>query len=378
MFRIIKVRLLGLTCLAISCQESDTRNPIEVALASESSKIQTVMDNLEAHEVQIALSVVDSSSDQIQFTDYEFQVNDSLYFYPASTVKFPVAVLSLEQLHNNGIFDLDVQYTIEGDSVVTTFRSDIEAVFAVSSNQAYNNLYEWLGKDYINGRLQQLGIQPARISHRLSTANADNLNTKSIEFTKNGTTSFLSESMVMDSIKPLQLKRLQKGKGYYANDSLINKPMDFSYKNYFPITSLHNTMKRVIFPELYGPKERFDLTPDLQSFLLEAMQQSPSDAGYNAPEYYDSYVKFFMFGDSKDPMPSDIIIHNKVGYAYGYLTDTAYIVDTTNNLAFVLTATIHVNKDGVFNDDVYEYESIGIPFLAQLGREIHQNLVSRK
>ena len=47
---------------------------------------------------------------------------------------------------------------------------------------------------------------------------------------------------------------------------------------------------------------------------------------------------------------------------------------STHNIQFILTATIHVNKNGIFNDDIYEYETIGIPFLAQLGREIHQYL----
>jgi hypothetical protein len=36
-----------------------------------------------------------------------------------------------------------------------------------------------------------------------------------------------------------------------------------------------------------------------------------------------------------------------------------------------------VNKDGIFNDDAYEYEEIGIPFLAQLGREIYQQELKR-
>ena len=32
------------------------------------------------------------------------------------------------------------------------------------------------------------------------------------------------------------------------------------------------------------------------------------------------------------------------------------------------------NADGIFNDDVYEYESLGYPFLAALGRSVWQVL----
>ena len=73
---------------------------------------------------------------------------------------------------------------------------------------------------------------------------------------------------------------------------------------------------------------------------------------------------------SKEHLPKHIEIYNKVGYAYGYLTDCAYIKNTKTNREFILTGTIHVNENQIFNDDTYEYESIGIPFLAELGRQL--------
>lgn len=334
------------------------------------------MENLAQHEVQIALSVVNSNPKEAAFTEYEFQVNDSIYFYPASTVKFPMAVVTLEQLDDNGFIDLDVAINVNGDSITSTFRKDIRDIFAVSSNEANNRLFEYLGKDFLNARLHELGIHPLRISHRLSTANSDALKNKGLTFRGGPGELFVGQGIVNDSIRPLNLKGIKKGIGYYKNDNLVKAPMDFAYKNYYPIRSMHNTLKRVVFPEEFPADQRFDLNPELQQFLLESMRLLPKDAGYTSADYYDSYVKFFMFGDDKSPMPEDIIIHNKVGYAYGYLTDCAYIVDTTNELSFILTATVHVNEDGIFNDDKYEYETIGIPFLAALGREIHSALVA--
>ena len=363
--------------LLFSCND-EAVDPLQTALDDTDPAIAKVMENIDQYEVQIALSVINNSQDSLQFQEYEFQVNDSVYFYPASTVKFPVAVLTLEKLHHNGLLNLDVTYSIEDDSVVSSFRQDIRDIFAVSSNEAYNNLFEFLGKDNINSRLEQLGIKPARISHRLSVPNSDVLETRPINFMKDFGQSYLSKPMMNKPIEALEIQKINKGKGYYIGDSLVDQPMSFAYKNYFPISSLHGSMKRVIFPELFQKSQRFDLTPSLQQFLLESMQLLPSEAGYDSPDYYDSYVKFFMFGDSKDPMPDDIIIHNKVGYAYGYLTDCAYIVDTTNELSFILTATIHVNENGIYNDDTYEYEEVGIPFLAALGRAVHRSLLQQK
>jgi len=107
------------------------------------------------------------------------------------------------------------------------------------------------------------------------------------------------------------------------------------------------------------------------------MSQVPREAGYNVEEYYDSYGKFFMFGDSKQPIPKHVNIYNKVGYAYGTLTETAYIQDKSHHVEFILSATILVNKNQIFNDNVYEYDAIGIPFFAELGRTIYAHILEQ-
>jgi hypothetical protein len=353
---------------------SKDQNPIQIALSSKSSAIQNVMSNLEAHEIQIKLTTISRIDDSIALTDFEFQVDDGSYFYPASTVKFPVSVLLLEKLSLDQKYTIDTQFYVEGDSTTTTYREEIRDIFAVSSNDTYNRLFEYLGKDNINKMLTSLGL-PARYSHRLSTPNADELTTKPLVFIENDTTLVTTNPIINNPIESLKLNNILKGKGHFLNDELINEPMDFSKKNYLPISTLHEIMKRLMFPKQYSEEQQFQLSDSYRDFLIETMSIYPKDLGYTLPDYYDGYVKFFLFGDSKDLIPSHFKIYNKVGYAYGYLTDCAYIVDQKNDVEFILTATIHVNKDGIFNDDLYEYDEIGIPFLAQLGREIHTQLI---
>jgi hypothetical protein len=162
-----------------------------------------------------------------------------------------------------------------------------------------------------------------------------------------------------------------KGTGYYEDDILIHEPFDFTLKNQYSINAQHNVMKRLIFPEKFKESERFNLNTAQRKFVLEAMRKLPKEAGYDSKNYYDSYVKFFMFGDTQNDIPNYIDIFNKVGYAYGTITDCAYIHDSKNDVEFMLTATILANNDGIFNDDAYEYDTIGIPFLAALGWEIY-------
>ncbi|WP_421811264.1 serine hydrolase [Flagellimonas sp.] len=364
--------LIGLLVLAASCSENTPAEPLEKVLSSQNPKIKNVMENLEEHEIQIRYTQIDRSNDSIIFTDYDFQVDENNYFYPASTVKFPAAVAALEKLNAIDSLSINTPFFVEGDSVKTTFGKAISEIFAVSDNAANNRLIEFLGQDDLNKRMQERGVSPIRIAHRLSTDNADNVTTKPLVFYLNDSTISLSQPIINSPIKPLDLNGIQKGKGFIADENYQEGPFNFSLKNYYPITAQNALLKRIIFPEAFPKEQRFNISDHQRDYLLTAMHTLPSDIGYDENEFYDSYVKFFMFGDNTEPMPEHIKIYNKVGYAYGTLTDCAYIQDTKNNVEFMLTATILVNDNHIFNDNTYEYEEIGIPFLAQLGRELYE------
>ncbi|MBQ4804192.1 serine hydrolase [Aquimarina sp. MMG015] len=364
-----------ISLLMISCSQQD---PLEKILNSDTPQIANVSKNIEKYEVQILYSQINrNKKGQVTFTDYEFNVSDSTYFYPASSVKFPIALLALEKLNtlqkNDIPISKETNFITEQDSAYSSIDKEIIKIFAVSDNQAYNRLFEFLGQDYINQKLNSKNIN-SRISHRLSTNNASNTKSQSLIFKKNIQDSIpLYKQSGIENLPSaeLALKDVLKGKGYILNDSLISTPKDFSQKNYLPLRSLHGLMKRIQFPDTFTPKERFKISERDRDFIIKAMKTLPYEAGYDKKEYYDGYVKFFMFGDTKKDIPKHIEIYNKVGYAYGYLTDCAYFKDTKNNVEFILSATIHVNENEIYNDDNYEYDKIGIPFLAQLGRMIH-------
>ena len=347
--------------------------PIDTVLTSDHPAIQQVMDSLENHEVQILYTQIDTTDKGlITFKDYAFQENKKNYFYPASTVKLPIALLAAEYVNRHPELELDSPYISARDSVLHSVTDDIRQIFAVSDNEAYNRLYDVLGRDYINKRLDELDLDPTRIAHRLSTTNADTAERGTIKFFPSYEGDVVAiEGQIDQSIASVKIKNQQKGKGYIKDSMLIQTPFDFSEKNYFPLKSQHELMKRLFFEDTFDADERFTISYTDKIRIQKAMHTLPRKAKYDQETYYDSYVKFFLYGDSKDPIPDHIKIYNKVGYAYGTLTETAYIVDEKEGIRFLLSATILVNKNGVFNDDTYEYDTVGIPFLAQLGREIY-------
>ncbi len=373
-----KKYILAFLPLLCSCaQNTGHDHALEAALASENPNIRRVMDSLGQYELQIRYTQVDRQNDGVVLTDHDFQVNARNYFYPASTVKFPIAVLALEKLNRTDTLDMDTRFYVEGDSVETTFAKAISKIFAVSDNDANNRLLEFLGQDAINDGLKTKGIAPVRISHRLGY-HADDVTTKPLIVYVNDSTTAITRPTINAEPQPLQLDGIRKGIGFYRDDALVNEPFDFSLKNHYPIDAQHGVLKRVIFPEKFDKEERFDLNSAQREFLLTAMHTLPKVVGYDPVEYYDGYCKFFMYGDTQTAIPEHIKIYNKVGFAYGTLTDCAYIRDSKNKVEFLLTATILVNKNGLFNDDKYEYDDVGMPFLAELGREIHAAELNRK
>lgn len=362
--------------------------------------LSEIVNNPE-YEVQIIYTQVDRKNKK--FISSAFHLDTAKYFYPASTVKMPVSILALQRINEinkegTGLKRSDDMLTAAlrqnqipafNDTTTASRKPNIERyiqkIFAVSDNDAFNRLYEFLGQDYINQSLRSAGaFTNSVINHRLERSGLtpeDNRHTNNIRF-------FRDNKVLYDKPEAYAAKEWRhhatgavKGIGYIdANDSLVQRPFDFSGKNFYNLRDMEGTLQRVMFPQYFEPGQRFDLTDEDLEFLRKTMSDLPGAYPFyrDNPDYYDSYVKFFMFGDNKDPMPEDIKIYNKVGTAYGYLIDCAYIENKSKDIGFFLTAVISVNKDGIYNDGKYEYDQTGHPFLAKLGRAVYDYELKNK
>ena len=332
---------------------------------SESELINYVYKNKEKFEVQIILTELKKRKNGFTIHKKKFNVDKKNYFYPASSIKLPIALLTIEKINENPNLNINSEFSIEGDSIITTFKKEITDLFIISSNESYNRLFEFLGQDYINKKLKQKGFKDFSISHRLSTKESDNLKTKEINFYRNGEINQIQKSINNKPLTKLNLKNLNKGVGFILDNELQNKSMDFSRKNYFSIEELNNILICLFFPEV-SKNKKFNLSKSQNLLIQKLMSSTPFDMGFDKNIYPNNYNKFFIYGD-KDGMINDNI-YNKVGNAYGYSIDNAYIYNKNSDRHFVLTACIYTNANNILNDNYYEYDEIGIPFLAEIGR----------
>ncbi len=383
----------------LSCNE--TNDILKQILQKNKDRLGAVIANAERYELQIRYTQINRDANNFPtFKTFDYRVDSSTYFYPASTVKMPVAILAMErinQLQKELDNNLTIHSTMKTDSVrtpQTAVRSDsttanglpsvahyVKKIFAVSDNDAFNRLFEFLGREHINKNLYKKGIYNSRILHRLSVSGFDNRYTNPVHFLNQKNSLYQQAEQFDATIYPNTIKGTSKGVAYIKDGKKINEPFDFSKKNAFAIQDLEAVMKAIIFPEAIPKAQRFDLKETDYQYLYKVMSSLPREhqhPKYDPAEYYDSYVKFFMYGDTKNTIPEHIRIFNKVGYAYGFLTDCAYIVDFQHNIEFLLTATIHVNANQTYNDDTYEYDEVGIPFLANLGKAVYEYELERE
>ncbi len=171
------------------------------------------------------------------------------------------------------------------------------------------------------------------------------------------------------------------GNSFYRNGELVNGPMNFSKKNRLALEDIHHILRSLIFPMSVPPNQRFNISEDDYRLMYQYMSQYPSETlypAYDTSVYYDAYVKFLLNGNTKTKLPKNLRIFNKVGDAYGEMIDVAYVVDFEKNIEFFLSAAIDCNIDGVVNDENYAYDTLGYPFMKNLGRVIYDHELTRK
>jgi len=352
------------------------------------------------YRIQILYTQINRDKNNIpHFKEYSYRLNPNEYFYPASTVKFPLSVLALEKLNDLKIIGLNKASTAIYDSVTArqetiynnpyaidgrqTIEQAIKEVLVVSDNNAANRLYEFLGQEYIHSQLANKGYPEVYIRNRLELGRTpvENRQTQSVQF-YDANNKLIYTQPAQNNTSKLPYYNVLIGNGYLnGQDSLINAPLNFSEKNRISLSDLHHIMQSVIFPDQMPKKQGFNLSNEDRNFLLQWMHTTPTQSSYptyDSSEYYPAYAKFIMLGSEKGPIPSNIKIFSKAGDAYGFLLDNTYIIDTDAKVEFMLSAVIYVNADGILNDNTYDYRTIGLPFMKNLGNTIYNYELSRK
>lgn len=374
---------------------------LKTLLNSHPEYFKGILNHRTQNEVQILYTQIDRDEHNMpHFRSYSYRLNPNHYFYPASTVKLPTAIFALEklnELHIKGLTKTSAMITdsaFAGQTKVTedtsaangkpSIENYIKKILLVSDNDAYNRLYEFVGREEINQRLKKYGLTHTRIVGRLAIGDSgeSTRHTNPIRFYKGDKLIYTKPALYDKNDYPMHLENMLQGKGYLdRNDKLVMQPFDFSDKNVYPLIDQQLVLKKLLFPEVFPKDQQFDLTAEQYRFIYRYMSMWPTESEhptYSEPEYYPAFCKYLFYGgDSTAIINPNIRIFNKIGDSYGYDIDNAYIVDFKNRVEFILSAVVQSNEDGIYNDNKYEYKTVCLPFMRNIAQVLYQYELTR-
>jgi hypothetical protein len=344
------------------------------------------------HEVQLIYTRIDRDADgAATLTQSAHGLAPHSWFAAASMIKLPIALLACEALAAAG-GDSAARIVLaalpetgewsDDEPLVETFERCLRRLFVVSDNIAYNRLYEWLGQDAVHARLAELGWPSVRAIARIGSTDVQ-------ANRRVGAVSLMSaDGRTLQSLPARRSAHERRfpfgdalrGGGFVVDGKVVHGPHDFSHANYLPLADAHDMLQRLLFPDSVPVNLRWRIPDALRMELLRAMSLYPRespDPRYDEVEFPDGYAKMFVVGDGKARAPAGLRMYGKSAQAYGYMGDCVYLADRARGTECLLSASVYANADGIFNDDIYEYDTISIPFLAVLGRAVLDYEASR-
>jgi hypothetical protein len=335
-------------------------NPLRQVLRHDSAGLARVLRHPENYRLQVLYTHIRrDAAGRPHFRQYGYRLRPREYFYPASTVKLAAAALALQKLHDlapahPGLGPDSPMLTDSAFAGQTAVRRDTSAAqgrptvgnylrkaLIVSDNDAFNRLYEFVGPEELNRELARLGLRRSRLLHRLSVGDQEpgSRHTNPVRFfADTAATQLLYQQPAGYYAGPWPRPGLRGeaiGQAYRKGDQQVAGPLNFSQKNAFSLPDQQRLLRAILFPETVAPARRLRLAPDDYARLRAALSELPRESArprYDPVHFPDTYAKFLLGGAGLAPLPPGVRVFNKIGQAYGFLIDNAYVHDEAHGV----------------------------------------------
>jgi hypothetical protein len=353
----------------------------------------------EEHRVQVLLASLGTDEQGKSVLVRRGLRVDREYFYPASAIKLLSAVAACERLNELAVDEpalgLDTPLAFhplfEGEEVeradptnrdggTITLRHELRKLFLVSDNPAFNRLYELVGQDELARLAKRAGLKSARLLHRLSEPRSEDENRRvpRVDFLLGEErTSSLPERTSRLRVTDLRARGVDVGRARIEGGKRVEGAMSFARKNAISLVELQDALVKLVRPEVELDGEPYALTSDQRALLVSAASEYPAESTnprYDAAEYPDAWGKYLLPGLLRAAPKEHWRIANKIGRAYGFSVENAWVVHVPSGRGLFVTATLYTNANETLNDGLYEYSQVADPFLAALGELVGREL----
>ena len=172
-----------MSLLASLAHSQGTGFSFDTLFARHTELFDSVIQRRDDYRLQILYTRIDRDANNVpHLATYSYGA-DKYYYYCASLVKLPACALTLEKLNNLAQYRVDMLDSLGVDSIGCTELNAnslmlgtpysclghyIKEMLMVSNNRAFNPVYDFLGQQYFQERLHQIGLNSAVISNRFA------------------------------------------------------------------------------------------------------------------------------------------------------------------------------------------------------------------
>ncbi len=353
-------------------------------LTEKASHLLPYLKEASTYRIQILYTQVNrDASNRPILKHYAFRLDTNEYFYPASLVKLPLAVLTLEKIHRLRGLSITEKSLLqlergergclrEAPTETYSIEEAILRQMVFSDNPTYDYFYALVTPWEATQTLRQRGYNSAFLGHRLgrSCAPSENRCVEAIRLLS-------PEGKVLHRMAPRCEDTLPTHP--YARHPYLLDPQG----NALSLKDAHQMLISLIFPIAVPRRQRFQLRTEDYALLRRYLSMYPSETGlskaYPPNLYHDAVRKYFLLGGSDTAhLPPRIRIFNKVGMAYGYLIDCAYIVDFKMGVEFFVSAVLRVESPMPGPSATGYNWTKGLYFFRELGWTLYRYETTRK
>ena len=146
--------VLTLTAGTLHAQPRTDSLLYNILARSKSELVKEVMTNADTFLLQVIYTQIDRDKNNVpSFQNYYFHCDNDIYFNPASTVKLPLAALSLEKLNRMGIKGVSKYTYVQFDS---TYAGQLPVSYDSTSEALLPSISHYIKKSVPGKRQRRL------------------------------------------------------------------------------------------------------------------------------------------------------------------------------------------------------------------------------
>jgi len=368
----ILVILFSNIASAQSIIEQDASALLKIIKGKESI-VDKVLANPEKYHLQINFTAVQEDLGKVTMNNYSLY-KDKYFYHPASLIKFPLALISLEILttyQENA--SVNLQTPIQSKTCACDYGTDnyvnrlkqpnldvlFKEMLIMSNNEAYNFFYDFVGTTIFNKRMKYLNLSNIILRNRFYSGCGGTASKM------HGGITFIKDSLDNSYTINCESDTLQSA----LQTIYLNAAGSQSY-NLVSLHSLHQLMIRLFYPTAFNEELKLNMSEKNLNYFKKTISSYPNSIpeyqGY--PNHYHKYLIPPHLINNKD---SNIKIYSKNGNAGGYISDVMFFTDEKNNIKYFLSVSMYNARTKYYYRRRARYTSPGIDFFRQLSKILY-------